>query len=85
MPVAAAAYLLTSAGARKLIGGAYPIHYPADSLIGRSPRWGTQVYGTDPQLVTINNVFPSGISADRSLRTRITAGAKAIAVRLLGG
>jgi GR25 family glycosyltransferase involved in LPS biosynthesis len=85
MPVAAAAYLLTPAGARKLIDHAYPIHYPADSLIGRSPRWGTGVYGAAPQLVTINNVFPSGISADRSLKTRVAAALKSFAVRMLGG
>jgi glycosyl transferase family 25 len=84
MPVAAAGYLLRASGARKILEQAYPIHYPADSLLGRSPRWGTNVYGARPQLVEVNNVFPSGILGERNLRTRVTTKAKEILVRLLG-
>ena len=84
MPVAAAGYLLRASGARKILDQAYPIHYPADSILGRSPRWGTNVFGAKPQLVEVNNVFPSGILGQRNFRTRVTTKAKEIMVRLLG-
>jgi glycosyl transferase family 25 len=84
MPVAAAGYLLRKSGAQKLLDGGYPIHYPADSLIGRSPRWGTKVFGATPQIVEINNVFPSAIQRDQNLRARVATAAKEMLVRLLG-
>lgn len=83
LPVGAPGYVLTKAAAQKLLDHLYPIHYPADSFIGRSPRWGTRVYGATPQLVTVNNVFPSTIWSDRNLKTRLVNGAKELIVRLL--
>ncbi len=84
MPVASAAYLIRRAGAEKMKANSYPVRYPADSFIGRSPRWGMQVYGAQPQLVTINNVFPSSIYGGRSLRARAGKRVKELVVRLLG-
>jgi glycosyl transferase family 25 len=84
MPVAAAGYLISKAGAARLVDNAYPLRYPADSLIGRSPRWGAKVYGARPQLVTINNIFPSNIAVARSMKARIARKAKELVTRHLG-
>jgi hypothetical protein len=84
MPVASAGYLVSKTGAAKLADNAYPLRYPADSLIGRSPRWGTNVYGARPQLVTINNIFPSNIVVARGVTARIARKAKELVTRLLG-
>lgn len=84
MPVASAGYLVKNSGAKKLLSEGYPIRYPADSFIGRSPRWGTNVYGAQPKLVTINNVFPSEIFQNRTLKSRIGYRFKSVLVRLLG-
>ena len=83
LPAASAGYLVTLLGAKKLLTEAYPIHYPADSFIGRSPRWGVEVYGAQPQLVTINNLFPSDIAAIRTLKSRVATTVKELFVRLL--
>lgn len=83
MPVASAGYLVRKSGARKLLAEGYPIRYPADSFIGRSPRWGTIVYGATPKLVRINNVFPSEIYRGRTLKSSIGTWIKAMLVRLL--
>lgn len=85
MPVASAGYLVRKSGARKLLAEGYPIRYPADSFIGRSPRWGTVVYGASPKLVKINNVFPSEIYRGSSLKSSIGTWIKTLLVRILGG
>lgn len=84
MPVASAGYLVRKSGARKLVAEGYPIRYPADSFIGRSPRWGTTVYGASPKLVRINNVFPSEIYRGRSLKSSIGTWIKVMLVGILG-
>lgn len=84
MPVASAGYLIRRSGARKMLAEGYPVRYPADSFIGRSPRWGTVVYGASPRLVRINNIFPSEIYQGRSLKSKIGNRVKAAFVRLLG-
>jgi glycosyl transferase family 25 len=83
MPAASAGYLLRLSGAIKLVREGYPVRYPSDSLIGRSPRWGTNIYGTEPQLVSINNVFPSQIGHGHSLRTKVTDSIKRALVKVL--
>lgn len=83
MPVAATAYIISRRGAQKMIDAAYPVHYPADSLIGRSPRWGMKVFGATPQLATVNNVFPSNIAPPRSFGGRVSRLVKQVAVRML--
>lgn len=83
MPVASAGYLVRKSGARKLLAEGYPIRYPADSFIGRSPRWGTIVYGALPKLVRINNVFPSEIYRGRTLKSSIGTWVKVMLVRIL--
>jgi glycosyl transferase family 25 len=84
MPVAATAYILSRAGAQKLIDNALPLRYPADSLLGRAPRWGTNVYGARPHLVSINNVFPSAIARDRNVKSKAGRVIREAVVRLLG-
>lgn len=84
MPVASAGYLIRKSGAQKLLAEGYPVRYPADSFIGRSPRWGTVVYGAEPKLVRINNIFPSEIYHGRTLTSRLGNHAKAVFVRLFG-
>jgi glycosyl transferase, family 25 len=84
MPVASAGFLIRESGARKLLAEGYPVRYPADSFIGRSPRWGTNVYGASPKLVAINNIFPSEIYQGRTLKSRLGNRVKAVFVRLLG-
>lgn len=83
LPAASAGYVVTRRGAEKLLSQAYPIHYPADSFIGRSPRWGLQVYGAMPQLVTINNLFPSDIAAIQSPKARAVKAVKDLVVKML--
>lgn len=84
MPVASAGYFIRRSGARKLLEEGYPIRYPADSFIGRSPRWGTNVYGAQHRLVKINNIFPSEIYQGRTLKSKLGNTVKAAFVRLLG-
>lgn len=84
MPVASAGYLLRKSGAQKMLQAGYPICYPADSFIGRSPRWGTNVYGAKSKLVAINNIFPSDIYHGNSLKSKFGNRLKASLVKLLG-
>lgn len=84
IPVGAPGYIIRNTGAKKLLDNAYPIRYPSDSLIGRSPRWGTSVYGSLPQLVILNNLFPTEIHKQRGLIQKATYHAKHLIVRLLG-
>ena len=44
-----------------MLANAFPICYPADSLMGRSPRWGVVLYGLAPSVVIQNAVFPTQI------------------------
>lgn len=67
IPGGAVCYLLKISAAKKLLEEAYPIHYPADSLIGRSYRWGTKIYGSHPHLARLNLLFPSTIRASKFL------------------
>lgn len=81
---AAVGYLIRKSGARKLLDEGYPVRYPADSLIGRSPRWGTNVYAAQHRLVKINHVFPSEIDQGRTLKSKLSNRVKATFVRLFG-
>lgn len=72
MPVASGGYLVRASGIEKLLKEAYPLRYPADSYIGRSPRWGVNVYGAAPKLVTINNLFPSDIAHQDTLKAKLS-------------
>jgi glycosyl transferase family 25 len=84
MPVASGGYLISKAGAAKMVDHVYPLRYPADSMIGRSPRWGVTVFGARPQLVTINNIFPSDIAVARGMKARIARKTKELVTRHLG-
>lgn len=83
-PVAATAYLLTLAGARKLMENILPVRYPADSLLGRAHYWKIRAYGALPELAGVNNVFPSAIQGDRNLRFRASNAIKSALLRFLG-
>ncbi len=83
MPVGATAYLITRQGAEKMLDNAFPIRYPADSYIGRSPRWGVAVYGAEPSVAEINNVFPSDIIPVKGFRSRAVRAVRETVLKLL--
>lgn len=66
MPVGSAGYLIRNSGAKKILENGFPICYPADSLIGRCPRWGVILYGIKPSCIFQNAMFPTDIYAGTS-------------------
>jgi glycosyl transferase family 25 len=76
MPVGSAGYLIRTSGAEKMLANGFPICYPADSLIGRSHRWGVTVYGFAPPAVVQNAVFPTQIYASSRWGIRVTQSVK---------
>jgi hypothetical protein len=84
MPVASGGYLIRRSGAVKMLESAYPIRYPADSLLGRSYRWGVNILGASPRLIEINNIFPSNILIERSFKQRATTLVRRVLLRLIG-
>lgn len=67
LPVGAAGYIIRKSGAEKMLEAGLPVCYPADSLIGRSQRWGVKLYGTYPAMITINTSFPTQIQERHGL------------------
>lgn len=61
LPVAATAYLVSREAARTMAAHALPIRYPADSMLGRTNQWKLRVFGAWPEVVGVNNIFPSAI------------------------
>ena len=61
MPVGSAGYLIRRSGAEKMVAHALPVCYPADSLLGRSHRWGVWMYGFAGSVLEQNAVFPTQI------------------------
>ena len=76
MPVGSAGYLIRKTGAEKMLANGFPICYPADSLFGRSHRWGMVLYGFAPPAVIQNAVFPTQIYAAPSWGIRLTQALK---------
>jgi glycosyl transferase, family 25 len=83
-PVSATAYLISRAAAATLMGVVYPIRYPADSLLGRANTWNITVFGAWPEIVGVNNVFPSSIQGNRNWRFRLSNLAKRLILRIFG-
>ncbi len=84
LPVAATAYLISQRAARVLAENALPIRYPADSLLGRVDQWGLQAHGVWPELVGVNNVFPSAIQGNRNSRFRASNFVKNLLLKVFG-
>jgi glycosyl transferase family 25 len=84
MPVGSLGYLIKLSGARKMIKEAYPVRYPADSLMGRSYRWGLNIYGVTPMQVKLNNLFPTDIHEQQNLIQKLTYQGKQVVVKALG-
>jgi glycosyl transferase family 25 len=84
LPVAATAYMINLAAARVLAEHALPVRYPADSLLGRIHQWGLQPYGAWPEVVGVNNVFPSAIQGNRNSRFRASNFVKNVLLRIFG-
>jgi glycosyl transferase family 25 len=63
MPVGCLGYVIRQSAAKKLVDSALPVCYPADSLLGRSPRVGVKLYGTSPSVITLegNAIFPTEV------------------------
>lgn len=61
MPIGAAGYLMRNTGAKKMLANGFPVCYPADSLLGRSPRWSVVLYGLAPPVIVQNSIFPTQI------------------------
>jgi glycosyl transferase family 25 len=83
LPVAATAYLITKAAAMRVLAEAHPVRYPADSLLGRAGQWGIEIYGSVPDLVGVNNIFPTSIQMSVSLRFRISNFVKELILRIV--
>jgi glycosyl transferase family 25 len=84
LPVASTSYLINLAAARVMAGNVLPVRYPADSLLGRIHQWGLQPYGTWPEVVGVNNVFPSAIQGNRNSRFRASNFIKNVLLRIFG-
>lgn len=84
LPVAATAYLINLRAAKVLAENTLPIRYPADSLLGRVDQWGLTAYGMWPELVGVNNVFPSNIQGNRNSRFRASNFVKNLLLRVFG-
>ncbi|MFC4313303.1 glycosyltransferase family 25 protein [Steroidobacter flavus] len=84
LPVAATAYLISQRAARVLAENTLPIRYPADSLLGRVDQWGLQAHGVWPELVGVNNVFPSNIQGTRNSRFRASNFVKNLLLKVFG-
>lgn len=84
LPVAATAYLISLRAARVLAEHALPVRYPADSLLGRINQWNLQAHGTWPELVGVNNVFPSAIQGDRNSRFKAANFVKSVLLKVFG-
>jgi glycosyl transferase family 25 len=63
LPLGSLGYVIRQSAAKKLLETALPVCYPADSLIGRSPRVGVKLYGTAPSVITLegNAIFPTEV------------------------
>jgi len=88
MPVGSAGYLIRKAGAEKMLAHAFPVCYPADSLIGRCQRWGVVLYGFQQSVMDQNAVFPTQIyvqvSAGKRVKRAIKGSLASVAGRLAG-
>ncbi len=84
LPVASTAYLIKNHAAAKIIENIYPIRYPADSLLGRAWKWDVNLYGSVPDLVAVNNIFPSAIQEKLNLRFRMSNATKNIILKVFG-
>jgi glycosyl transferase family 25 len=84
LPVASTSYLVNLAAARVMAENVLPVRYPADSLLGRIRQWGLQPYGAWPELVGVNNVFPSAIQGNRNSRFRASNFVKNVLLRIFG-
>ncbi len=80
IPVGAPGYMIRRSGAKKILDKVYPVRYPADSIIGRSPRWGTKVYGSLPQLVILNNLFPTEIHQRKKFSEKLRYNVKQLII-----
>ena len=85
MPVGSAGYLIRKSGAEKMLAHGLPICYPADSLMGRSPRWGVVLYGFAPPAVVQNAIFPTQIYTSSRWKVRVTQQVKRGLVALFDG
>jgi glycosyl transferase family 25 len=83
LPVASTSYLIKLSAAQKFAANVYPVRYPADSLLGRASQWGIKVYGTSPQLVGVNNLFPSAIQS-RNWKFKVANLIKRIVLKIIG-
>lgn len=83
LPVAASAYLVSRRGAELFVERAFPIRYPADSLVGRGLRWGVETYGVQPAITSVNGIFPTQIQTPHGLLGRIKGWVKNLLVRLI--
>ena len=63
LPLGSLGYVIRQSAAKKLLETALPVCYPADSLMGRSPRVGVKLYGTAPSVITLegNAIFPTEV------------------------
>jgi glycosyl transferase family 25 len=85
MAIGSAGYLIRRSGAEKMLAHGLPICYPADSLMGRSPRWGVALFGLAPSAVVQNAIFPTQIYERSSWSIKVTQFVKQALVSIFGG
>ncbi len=83
MPTGAAGYFITRSAADMILKNVYPIRYPADSLLARTPRWGAVVYGSLPALLSQNFLFPTDIQTRTNLSSNIRDMAKKLIIKVI--
>lgn len=84
LPACSTAYLVSQRAARVLAENVLPIRYPADSMLGRVDQWGLPAHGIWPELVGVNNVFPSAIQGNRNSRFRASNLVKNLLLKVFG-
>ncbi len=80
LPNGSLGYVIKKSAAVKMLGNVFPVRYPADSMLGRSPRWGVVMYGSIPQLMVLNNIFPTEIHQRKTIFSKLKYNVKQLIV-----
>lgn len=84
LPNGSLGYIIKQSAVIKMLNNVFPVRYPADSMLGRSPRWGVVMYGSIPQLMVLNNIFPTEIHQRKTLAEKLKYNVKQLIISGLG-
>lgn len=82
-PAGSAGYFINRSGAEKMLKNVYPVRYPADSLLARSPRWDIILYGSLPSLLNQNYLFPTEIQTRSNLSSSLRDAVKNLIIKTI--